>query len=55
MFETIIVPVWMFIKSVIHNCLHVVLPFLPRDMARFIHERNALWAYGKEGPFNGLD
>jgi len=45
-----------FIKSVVHNVLvHPILPFLPRDMARFIHERNALWAYGKEGPFNGLD
>jgi len=45
-----------FIKSVVDNVLvHPILPFLPRDMARFIHERNALWAYGKEGPFNGLD
>jgi len=45
-----------FIKSVVHNCcVHPLLPWLPRKLAKAIHERNALWAYGKEGPFNGLD
>ena len=44
------------VKSIIHNVLvHPILPFLPRRLARTIHEKNALWAYGKDGPFNGLD
>lgn len=43
-------------KSIVHNVLvHPILPFLPRKLARKIHEKNALWAYGPEGPFNGLD
>jgi len=47
--------IWDFIRSVIHNVLvHPVLPFLPRKLAKKIHEANALWAY-PEGPFNGLD
>lgn len=45
-----------FLKSVIHNVVvHPILPFLPRRLARTIHGKNAEWAYGKEGPFNGLD
>lgn len=45
-----------FLKSVIHNVVvHPILPFLPHRLARTIHEKNAEWAYGKEGPFNGLD
>ena len=45
-----------FIKSIIHNVVvHPVLPFIPRKWAKVIHEKNALWAYGEEGPFNGLD
>lgn len=45
-----------FLKSVIHNVLvHPVLPFMPRKWAKVIHEHNAEWAYGKDGPFNGLD
>jgi hypothetical protein len=47
--------IWDFIRSVIHNVLvHPVLPFLPRKLAKKIHERNAAWAY-PEGPFSGLD
>jgi len=44
-----------FIRSVIHNVIvHPILPFLPRKIAKRIHEINAAWAY-PEGPFNGLD
>jgi hypothetical protein len=45
-----------FLKSVFHNVVvHPILPFLPRTLARAIHAKNAEWAYGKEGPFKGLD
>ena len=45
-----------FLKSVFHNVIvHPILPFMPRKLARVVHEKNALWAYGEEGPFNGLD
>ena len=48
--------IWDFIRSVIHNCfVHIWLPFLPRRWAKKIHEANAKWAYGEDGPFNGLD
>ena len=44
------------LKSIFHNVIvHPILPFMPRKWAKVIHERNALWAYGKDGPFNGLD
>jgi len=47
--------IWDFIRSVIHNCVvHFFLPFLPRKLAKKIHEKNAAWAY-PEGPFKGLD
>ena len=46
---------WDFTRSVLHNCVvHPILPFLPRKLAKVIHERNANWAY-PEGPFSGLD
>lgn len=47
--------IWDFTRSVIHNVLvHPILPFLPRKLAKVIHERNANWAY-PQGPFHGLD
>jgi hypothetical protein len=45
-----------FLKSVFHNVVvHPILPFLPRTLARAMHAKNAEWAYGKDGPFKGLD
>lgn len=50
-----ITKLWDFIRSVIHNCVvHFFLPFMPRRWAKWVHEKNAKWAYPK-GPFSGLD
>lgn len=54
MFKRVVKTLWDFTRSVIHNCIHVFLPFMPRRWAKVIHEKNAAWAY-PEGPFAGLD
>jgi hypothetical protein len=44
------------LKSAFHNIfLHPCLVFMPRSWAKKVHEANAEWAYGKDGPFSGLD
>jgi len=34
-------------KNFIHNTIvHPIMPFLPTNIANYLHDKNAIWAFG---------